>query len=316
MFINSNMANEQVAVVSGQTAQVVLEVGNKPLEGPTAQLAGSVLVDGRIASGYTIVAQSDKGARFAGEVDERGRFDLGVVNAGRLSVSVTGTEGGMFMGRNNTILSSNFEINEGEQRDLTIDITTSVVAGTCYLPDGSPAAKVFVSARGRLKSVDDQGGSSRRNTVTSEDGTFSLKQIAEGSWTFDFQSNDGDERWRAKIENLEVSPGSSTDSLRVELAAPMLVKGQVDLSGFKDRPRFVYLMFHQLNPEDAPTARGQRTSGQGCNRDGKFVVDDLKPGRYRTVLYAQSEGRSEFECGVLDVPPQGLADVKLVPQLK
>ena len=75
-------------------------------------------------------------------------------------------------------------------------------------------------------------------------------------------------------------------------------------------------MFHQLNPEDAPTARGQRTSGQGCDRDGKFVVDDLKPGRYRTVLYAQSEGRSEFECGVLDVPPQGLAVVKLVPQLK
>ena len=71
MFIDSKMPSETVEIVSGQRAEVRLEVGDKPLEGPTAQLMGSVTVNGRSGEGYTVVARLN-GNRFAGEVDERG----------------------------------------------------------------------------------------------------------------------------------------------------------------------------------------------------------------------------------------------------
>ncbi|MCK5943163.1 MAG: hypothetical protein KAI24_14380, partial [Planctomycetes bacterium] len=48
MFIQSRMPSESVEVVSGQAAEVRLEVGEKPLEGPTAQLTGSVTINGRV----------------------------------------------------------------------------------------------------------------------------------------------------------------------------------------------------------------------------------------------------------------------------
>ena len=145
------------------------------------------MVDGRVADGYSMVARGQKG-RFAGVVDERGRFDLGVISAGDLNVSVSGSEGGMFMGRSNRIWSDNIKLAEGEQRDLVIDITTSYIAGTCYLPDGSPGAGVFISARGKLKSNGEAGGSSRINVVTEADGSFRMKQVPAGTWNLDFAS--------------------------------------------------------------------------------------------------------------------------------
>ena len=96
----------------------------------------------------------------------------------------------------------------------------------------------------------------------------------------------------------------------------MVVKGHVDVSVLAEKPRWGYLMFHRLKPSDPPTANGEQASGVGYDNDGKFLVDDLTPGRYRVVFHAQSKQQTEFECGVLDVPPMGLADVKLVPQVK
>ncbi|MGK0299602.1 MAG: hypothetical protein ACI89X_000469 [Planctomycetota bacterium] len=331
MFINSNMSSERVEVLSGQVAEVRLEVGKKPLEGPTAQLTGSVMVDGRTASGYTVVARSSGGmssgtrngggpmrggsGRFAGEVDERGRFDLGIISAGSVSISVTGSEGGMFMGGGGSIWSNNIELKEGEQRDLTIDITTSIIAGSVYLPDGSPGAGISVTARGQLKVDGKQSGSSRQRMVTKADGSFKFKQVPEGTWSVDLQKNDGDERYRGKLENLEVGPGAVTDSLRIDMTAAMVVKGSVSLAALAEEPRWVYLMFHRLKPNDPPTARGDNQSFTSC-RQGKFVADDLTVGRWRVVLHTQGKESANYECGVLNVPATGLTDVSLVPQIR
>lgn len=314
MFMNQTMANAGVDVISGQTAEVRLEVGKEPLEGPTAQLTGSVMVDGRVADGYTMVARGQKG-RFAGVVDERGRFDLGVISAGDLNVSVSGSEGGMFMGRSNSIWSDNIKLAEGEQRDLVIDITTSYIAGTCYLPDGSPGAGVFISARGKLKSNGEARGSSRMNVVTEADGSFRMKQVPAGTWNLDFRGKSGDERWRNRIEKLEVGPGAITDSLRVELQAGLVVKGQIELAALPEKPRWGYLMFYRLTPSNSGDGKGESGRGVGYRGKGTFVTDELTAGRYRVVLNVRGKNRAEYECGELDVPLGGLTDVKLVPRI-
>jgi hypothetical protein len=332
MFVNSNMKNERVDVVSGQIAEVRLEVGKRPLEGPTAQLTGSVMVDGRIANGYTVVARTSgsgvagrrsagsprrgRSGRFAGEVDERGRFDLGIVSAGNVSISVTGSEGGLFMGRGNSIWSSNIELKEGEQRDLTIDITTSMIAGTVYLPDGSPGARVFVSATNSLKAEGKQGGGSRQNMVTKADGSFKFKQVPEGVWLIDLEKKDGDARYRGTVKDLEVGPGAVTDSLRIEMIAVMVVKGNVNLAALPEKPQWGYLMFHRLKPSDPPTASGESQSGIGYRDGGNFVADELSAGRWRVVLHTQGKKSTRYECGVLNVPAAGLTDVQLIPQVR
>lgn len=334
MFGNSSMKNERVDVVSGQVAEVRLEVGKKPLEGPTAQLTGSVMVDGRIASGYTVTARvsspsearSEPGSgrssgrrrygRFAGEVDERGRFDLGVISAGTVTISVAGNEGGLFMGRDNSIWSSILELKEGDQRDLRIDITTSVIAGTVYLPDGSPGSGVFVTATNTLNMEGKEGGSSRQNMVTAADGSFKFSQVPEGVWFIELQKKDGDERYRVRIKDFEVGPGAVTDSLRIEMIAVMVVKGNVNLAALPEKPQWGYLMFHRLKPSDPPTASGESLSGISYRDNGDFVADELSAGRWRVVLHTQGKKSTRYECGVLNVPAAGLTDAQLIPQVR
>jgi phage baseplate assembly protein gpV len=55
MFMMRNLPDETVQVMSGQAAQVRLETGEKPIEGPTARLSGSVTVDGKLGSGFGIM---------------------------------------------------------------------------------------------------------------------------------------------------------------------------------------------------------------------------------------------------------------------
>jgi hypothetical protein len=174
---------------------------------------------------------------------------------------------------------------------------------------------VFVSARGRLKADGKQGGSSRQSMVTKADGSFKFKQVPEGVWSIDLEKKDGDARWRGNLENLDVGPGATTDSLRIEMNAAMTVKGSVSLAALPEKPRWVYLMFHRLKPGDPPTASGDKQSGISC-RGGEFVADELTSGRWRVVLHAQGKESAQYECGVLDVPATGLADVVLVPQIR
>lgn len=315
MYVNSNFPNNRVDIESGQTAEVRLEVGKKPIEGPTAQLSGTVMVNSRMASGYTIMGRG-KGGRFGATVDERGRFDLGVVAAGDLRISIMGSEGGMFMGRSNSVWSGTVKLTEGEQRDMTIDISTGIIAGRVYLPDGSPAAKVFVRARGLLKGEGGERGSARQNEITKADGSFRFKDVAEGTWSLSFQADEGDDRWRGKAENLEVMAGGSTDSLRIDLKAARVVRGVVDLSVFEEKPRWGWIGFYSLKPSDGPGAKGSYRSGFGYKPGGKFISDEVDVGRYRIVLHTQGKASAEHECGIIDVPEAGLTGVKLVPQVR
>lgn len=332
MYLDSNFKNERTDVVSGQVADVRLEVGKKPIEGPTASLSGTVMINGRVASGYSLIARTSggmigggqagveprriSGGRFGAVIDERGRFDLGVINAGEVTITIMGSEEGMFMGRSNSIWTQKVQLAESDQRDITIDVTTSTLAGTVYMPDGSPGAGIFIRARGRLRVDGKLEGSSRQNVVTKSDGSFKFSEVSEGIWSLEMQKRDGDNRYRANVENIEVGPGAVSDSLRVEMQEQMLVKGTVDVAALPEKPRWGYLMFHRLKPGDPPNANGDVQQGQGYRNNGEFVADDLTPGRWRVVLHAQGKESKQYECGVLDVPAAGLDGVKLTPQIR
>lgn len=312
MYIDSNVPDERVAVVSGQTAEVRLEVGDKPLEGPTANLTGSVTVNGRVATGYTVVARIN-GNRFAGEVDDRGRFDLGIVSAGSGMVSVVGTEGGMFMGPGQGIYSEAIELAEGEPRELTVDVYTSTISGTVYMPDGSPAGKIFVRAEARL-GEGGREGRARKFGSTNDDGTFTFTDVAEGVWTIRADGGEEEDRYEARLENLEVRSSAPATGLRIQLKAKQMVRGTVDLSMLEKKGRWRSMRFYRVDPNDS--SKESRAGRAGVGEDGKFSTDDLKAGRYRAELTVGYEGRERgrFDCGTFDVGEVTIEDLKLVPR--
>jgi hypothetical protein len=315
MFIDSKMPSETVEIVSGQDAEVRLEVGDKPLEGPTAQLMGSVTVNGRLGEGYTVVARLN-GNRFAGEVDERGRFDLGIVSAGEGSVSIMGSEGGMFMGPGQAMWSQKIELAEGEPKELTVDINTSSISGVVYLPDGSPAGKVFVQARAHLG---DRGfeGRVRKYIGTNDDGTFTFKDCAEGTYTIRVEGGDDEQSYEAQLTKIEVRAAQPVTGLVIELKEKVMTTGSVDMTAVTDKGRWRYMVVKRLDPV-APPNEGPVSMGFGVDKDGSFSTDEVFPGRYELELMVGVKGgeRVIYACGVIDVGATGAKELKLVARPK
>jgi|GEM_PF-6948161 len=316
MFIGSNMPSERAEIVSGQAAEVRLEVGKKPLEGPTAQLTGSVTLNGRVASGYTIVARLN-GGRFAGEVDERGRFDLGVVSAGKGAVSVMGSEGGMFMGPGQAMWSQGLELAEGEPRELTIDINTSSISGVVYLPDGSPAAKMFVQARAQLGQRGFEGRV-RKFISTNDDGTFVFRDVAEGEYTIRVSGGDDEQGYEAELQGIDVRATLPVTGLVIQLREKLMVSGTLDMSAIENKGRWRYMTLKRLGADAGGEGKESERVGFGVDEDGSFSSDEVTPGRYEAELIVGSRGRERvtYACGILDVGADGAKDVKLIARAK
>jgi hypothetical protein len=317
-FLMRDVEQVEVELTSGQTHEVVIEAGTKPIDGPTATLAGSVTVNGRLAAGYAVSAfGSDR--RFSARVDERGRFDLGVVPAGQLWVNVQSVgEDGMFLGLGGGLLwSASLTLAQAEARELTIDVTTSSLSGTCQLPDGGPAAGVYVQVQGRLKGSTGEDGQVWLGGPTDANGRFAFTNVAEGTYSLSVRGG-GENALRGELAGVEVRGSLPVDTLRIELRQAMVVKGRVDLASFgNDKPRWCWLQFERVAGVDGQQGEGTQMTWAGIDRDdGSFSSDDLSPGRYRIRIHAGYEGDREnaaFECAEIDVPPSGLADLQLRP---
>lgn len=318
MYMARNLPREMVRVGAGETAQVALEAGDKPLEGPTAQVIGSVTVDGRLANGYLITARA-KEHRFTARVDERGRFDLGTVTAGGLSVTVLATTDGMFVGDDETLWSERLELTAGEVRELAISVQTAAISGTCVRADGEPAAGANVEAEGNLSG---QGGVVTRRTPTNAAGEFHFANLAEGTWKVRVRSSRG-RSVRAELAPVELRAGNPIRDLRLQLPPQLDVKGRVDLAGFSRKPDWLYMTFHRLGPNDAEDHRGERMEGVGVDTNtGAFQSRELTPGRYRLLLHVHYRSTTEdeddpdngeYSLPNLEVTATGASDLVLRP---
>lgn len=316
MYMMRNLPEETVQVSSGQAAQVRLETGEKPIEGPTARLSGSITVDGKVGAGFAVMVYAADGNRqFSARADESGRFDFGIVPAGKLSASMMGNgEGGLFSGPGNNLWSSPLELKEGETRDLTIEVTTSSLRGVCLLPDGSPAANVFVQGRGKPK------GSEHENiwlhASTNTNGEFHFDQVAEGTWNLTARLG-GEESARGELTAVEAVGGVPSTGLRIQLAVMMKVTGRVDLAAFgATKPRWCWIEF-QPAADVAASKRGTQYCGIDMEK-GAFECDELSVGQWNVKLHVEfpqgaNRESAQYSCDSLNVPASGLADVLLRP---
>ncbi len=311
--MSRDLPSERVAVASGQTAEVALEVGEKPILGPTAQLSGTVTVDGRLGAG-SIVTANGKNRRFTARVDDRGRFDLGTVSAEELWVTVSASAEGDLFGPENNLWAQTVKLTAGEGKDLTIEVQTSSIRGVCCDESGAPIAGLFVQARGALKGAEKRSNV-WRNTSTDAKGEFSFSKVAEGQWSISARGS-GRDGMRGELEALEVTGGIPVSGLRLTLRPAVAVKGRIDLSvlGGK-KANWIWVSTTRLGDGDVEVT-GKQSPGIGVARDtGNFTSQDLTPGRYRLRLHVgfDNNENGEYPLDVLVVPPAGLDGVVLRP---
>ncbi len=288
-----------VDVLSGQTARVQLDAGEKPIEGPTARVFGSVTVNGRLVEGAMVMGWIEN-RRYGEETDRAGQFDLGVVPAGNAYLTIT-RQGGIF-GVTSTIWQGNFELKENEQRELRIEIMTSSISGTVYGMNGAPVAGGHISARGSLP---DDSGSLNLHAPIDANGNFEFDEVAEGTWTFTARQR-GDEPSEGKVTGVKVTGGVPVTNLRIDMRATIQVKGRLDFAMFgNEKPQWTWISVHELEPDGS---LGSQEDGIGIDMgDGSFRTDDLAPGQYGLRIHAGWDGRSERYRGQnITVGPDGL----------
>jgi hypothetical protein len=315
MFMMRNQQSADVEIASAIETALTFEVGDKPIEGPTAQLSGIATVDGKLASGHGLQARvQGKQQNFTARVDERGRFDFGTVAAGKMNISMMARSEEFFAGPPSTLWATEIELTPGEARELSIDVTTSSISGVCYRPDGQPAPGVWVQANGKPKGAPADTSALWTGVSTDSSGTFRFPQVAAGTWTLSArgQSRRGSSGGRAELAPVEVAQGAPVTDLRIELKMGAQVAGTIDFAVLGARkPRWSWLRFERLDGENR---RGNRN--WVSIDEGAFTTDELAPGRYRVELNAQFEedAAKEFPCGEIEVPAGGVSGLRLVPQ--
>ena len=313
MWIANRLPRENATVVSGQTTEVHLEAGEQPIEGPTANLSGTVTVDGKIGVGYAVVA-NHQGRRFSARADERGQFDFGLVPASNLEVGLLPPAGEtMIPGGSGQLWTTQLELKSAEAKVLNIDVNTGSIDGFVSDPVGGAVAGAQVIAEGQAKQG---GGRLYQFTMTDSQGSFRLSPLAEGTWKVSVRHR-GDQGGRAEQEGIVVGPGNSVSGLRLQLVPSIQVQGRVDTAVFgNDKLTWAWMAFHKLPENGAPNQYGDQVNGVGIDRDsGRFSTDDLEAGTYRVRLHGGLEkgGSKSWYCGEIVVLPGGAKDLVLRP---
>jgi len=311
MMIANNLPRAQAQVRSGETAQVVLEAGEKPIDGPTAQLAGTLTIDGRLGAGCAITAQANN-RRFSARVDARGRFDFGTVPAGELRLEVLPATDGTLLDVSEELWAGHVDLAAGDVRELPIDIATTTIQGMCVDQAGAPVAGVSVRAEGRLGD-EKRMSHLHRSTPTDARGEFRFDRVVAGSWTFSVRGQRGG--MRARLEPIVVASGVPVTDLRIVLQPAIHVRGKVDLTPFGNhKPRWIWIEVSKVPDDAGPEARGEYVDGIGVDvGTGAFDTESLTAGRYRLRMHGEVAPREQGEWTMEDlvVPPTGLTDVML-----
>ena len=268
-----------VEVFAGKTTGGVVLEPKTPgvIIGPAARVTGSVTVNGRVITGVRVEARKWGSDRFrkAVEVQDNGRFDLGLVPAGNLNIEVKRADGMFSSGKD--LESRQLKIEEGVDQDLEFDIMTSSLIVQAVLPDRSPASRVDVSLSGtqwRWEEADSNG------LVEFEDltvGTYQVRIETDGL------------KGSESVEVTSVGPARVTVPLRATIA----VSGRIDWSRV-ERPTRIWMSLHRTRSTAEETAlKTISTSNSELdvapNKD-TFTGEVQEPGTYQVSISARVDG--------------------------
>jgi hypothetical protein len=303
MQFSGDPKDQRVSLAPGETAQVAFDAtAEEPIDGPAARITGFVTLDGRPAEGCIVRGWGSSRRLFA-EVDQSGRFDLGLVPAGNVSLQLRdkpSMDPFDFDSRRGELWSQSLQVEGGQDQDLVIEILTSSISGEVILPNGSPAAQANVELTGSVAGEGGMRGSTIDfRTRTDDRGRFEFERITSATYTIEVEA-DGH---RGRLGDVVAPPGGGLRGLVVELHRTYAVRGTVDVSIFGDeKPRWMWLNLVHASPDGVVS-----TSSGGVDAEGSFFVSDLEPGTYTASLYFHDE-KERFDPPFEDPNPIVVVD--------
>ncbi|MEC7582811.1 MAG: carboxypeptidase-like regulatory domain-containing protein [Planctomycetota bacterium] len=317
--MGSRLPRETVQVVSGQGVDVQLNIGGQEDLGPTGTLFGSVLVNGQLGQGYTVMARAG-GHRVTKEVDASGQFHLGPLPAGTVRIALRAKDRSLIYDRT-PLWEERLELAVAEQKALAIDIRTTSLSGVVVRPDGGPAVGMFVRLEGRP--LEEKKGSSLSSwTTTDGSGAFSFDQVVEGVFHLEVEGDDEDPV-RAALVDVQATNVAPASGLRMQLQQALVVSGRIDSRTFTQPPSWGYIRFRRENPQyPGDSSKAEDVAGEAFGDELEFETRDLTPGTYLVSVQAfvrngapdGSRAWQHFDVvEPLIVPPQGLSEVVLLP---
>ena len=311
-------ASTSAEIRSGGVADVALDISTvpAPVDGPSAHVRGTVLVNGVPGAEMTVMTWSS--GRRSAEVDESGRFDLGRVETGHLSLELYDTrDSGIAF--NQSLWEKSFEIEENKDLDVLIDLSTGSLSGRVIAADGSSGGRCEIELRGTptRAGVADVEASVQLDSASDDDGVFDFEHVPAGVYNVSAKSHTG----RAGRVGVQVVAGVPAGPIELRLRRMYSVSGTVELKAFGEEVDWAWL---ELVPEDE-ASRGDDLSASA--RDGEFKVRRVASGRYSVTVSAMiaRTGESgeeehewvEFTCDtVIDVRDRDVTGVVVVPARK
>lgn len=308
MMNSQNESRTEVVVYAGRASRVELDAAEEEVEtGPSGMLHGNVLVDGRLGQGMIVRIQSN-GRIKSKDVDQTGRFDFGPVRAGNINVQLM--ESGsfsIFSGTPTTLWQSNLELKEGDDKELSINVSTSSVSGHVSQRDGSPVAgaNIFMGAR---RTEGQRGRTVNFNTVTDDSGQFSFPRVPEGDYDLSVRARG---QGRGSLSGVSATSSAPASGLRIILDTVVRVTGQVDVTSYP--PEKDGRLWLQLEPVSTASEMARALSGSSATVEpsGRFSFDDVSPGTYRAKIYGR--GQSREHIGEIIIPSGGLEGLIITP---
>ena len=284
------------------------------IQGPAAQVMGTVTLDGRAGEGLVLRTRV-KGRIATGTVDAKGAFDLGLVPAGKVTLNVIDVEtGGLFGGDGRHVLwSEEIQVEEGVDQFIDIAIETSRVEGYVVRSSGDTPPSALI----RLDSLADNTGGWRRprlQTTTDSKGHFLFERVPSGRYSLRAEAP-GDRHMRGSIDSIEVVTGLQVSGLEVVLRGTIVVSGRVDRTAMGDaEARGMWLEMNRQAIRDGVEIWVDSERGR-VDREGNFRVEGLVPGRYRVQVrtWGRGGGKEYRHSDLIDIPDRDVQDLVIVP---
>jgi hypothetical protein len=294
------LAKGETEIREGETTELLIDTSGVT-DGPTAQLYGTVWVNGNPAPDLSIHFEGAR--RVTAKSDERGAYRFEAVPAGKAVLTVQGLKDSSDLFQiASSMHREEVELAAGEARQLDFALEIAAVRGRVSGPGIGP---VGIGATVILRSPDNNGLGqfASPNPVT---GSYEFAHVARGKYDLLVRK-----RGAAPFTTtIDVDPTRGDVELDVELVASITVKGKLVLpdgvaapSGGTDNP-FGGSFLMLVDADQRPAGRGRVDW-----KSFEYTFDDCTPGTYQARLFLAGE---PYVARDVAIPANGSSNLTLV----
>jgi hypothetical protein len=262
------LARGEFSIKEGETTEIVVDVGGG--DGPTADLFGSVWMNGVLTPDVSVRVEGPKKRTVKSDADGNYRFEA--LPAGKSMVLVEGLKDGDFFSLASVVHREEVELRGGESRRLDLMLEVVALRGRVTGPGPLPAGLgTFVILR------DTAAGANQMTTPNLITGGYEFLHVPAGKFDLMVRRQGA----APYSTSLEIDPSRGDVELDVELQPSIAVSGRVVLpEGFaplKEDDRGLLML---VDAQGRPAGRG-RVDWKTL----EYSIDDANPGDYKVQLF-------------------------------